>query len=46
MLDTMKFDNLSVRNWEQTTAKTILTTEKSKLQNFKANLVLQNDTIL
>lgn len=46
MLDNTKFDNLSVRKQKQTTAKIILTTEKSKLQNFKSDPVLQNATIL
>lgn len=46
MLDNTKIDNLSERNQEQTTARIILTTEKSELQNFKADLVLQNETIL
>lgn len=46
MLDDTKFDNLPVRNQKQTTARIILTTENSKLQKFKADLVLQNDTIL
>lgn len=42
----MRFNNLSVSNKPQTPVTITLTTEKSKLQNFKAHLILQEDVIL
>lgn len=39
MFNNMNFDNFSVRNQKQTTARINLTIEKSELQNFKVNLV-------